>query len=440
MAGFTEAVLFFKNNKVCKEMFYTEFEAVLDDVAGIPDFIDQELEAAFVTINRDLLVTGAVFFLVAFNSQGKIDPSWNVPLRHLLDNAGQGLDLGAGPIKLVCRSICPITWHKEQLWDPVLGDEGSFPALVQAVKKNRLGIATDSKGVGTATHSLPLEQEVEGEVVPISAAVSKAMEKAFDERLAALKSEEKFNIATQAEAFRHRTEALERKYTQMLKDREQHIAGLKARLNEAELQIEQLGGTSDQQQQLLEQRQAELESLLAGGETGQQQLELLKADYARQLEEQLSERTAELRQQLAQREQELFERSTQIVDIRAELRSLRDQNQQLLSSDNKLIQEMGDKGIIFIAYHPGVEHLVIPPSELQEYLENPTAYVAQRCEVSQEHYRLWLEHYNLPICRALNDDGEVCGQSIEKVLRPALFRPGESDRCKKHSESLITPG
>ncbi len=66
MSDITEAIIFFKNDEVVKEMFYTEFEAVLDDVVGIPDFANQKIQAAFVKINPELYVLGAVFFLLDF--------------------------------------------------------------------------------------------------------------------------------------------------------------------------------------------------------------------------------------------------------------------------------------------------------------------------------------------------------------------------------------
>ena len=61
MGALTEAVVFFKGSDVVKEMFFAEFEAVLDDVVGIPDFASDEIQAAFVQIEDTLGVTGVVF-------------------------------------------------------------------------------------------------------------------------------------------------------------------------------------------------------------------------------------------------------------------------------------------------------------------------------------------------------------------------------------------
>ena len=82
MGALTEAVVFFKGSDVVKEMFFAEFEAVLDDVVGIPDFASDEIQAAFVQIEDTLVVTGVVFFIISFDGRGRVTGHWNIPLRH----------------------------------------------------------------------------------------------------------------------------------------------------------------------------------------------------------------------------------------------------------------------------------------------------------------------------------------------------------------------
>jgi hypothetical protein len=68
------AVVFFdSNNSVAKEMLYTEFEAVLDHIVGVPDFEGQKINAVYLQINQHLQVTAAVFFQVGFDSKGYTD-------------------------------------------------------------------------------------------------------------------------------------------------------------------------------------------------------------------------------------------------------------------------------------------------------------------------------------------------------------------------------
>lgn len=51
-----------------------------------------------------------------------------------------GPDLGAGPIRLCCRSQCPVDWHVQDLWDPDMNQQpNAFIVLRDLVKQNRLG-------------------------------------------------------------------------------------------------------------------------------------------------------------------------------------------------------------------------------------------------------------------------------------------------------------
>ena len=137
----TQAVMFFSDNQVVKEMLYPEFEAVLDNVVGISDFSAQQIQAVYVRINGQLKITAAVFFLLSFDDKGQVDRSWNIPLAHLADTAGKGPDMGAGPILLACRSQCSVSWHQRTLWDPVLENGvNTFKLIAQSAKRNRLAL------------------------------------------------------------------------------------------------------------------------------------------------------------------------------------------------------------------------------------------------------------------------------------------------------------
>ena len=143
-AQMVEAVLFFNDRGVCKEMLFPEFEALLDNVVNMPEFADQQMRLAYVLINPRLLVRAVVFFYLDFDEHGAADKGWNLPLRHLADNAGRGPDLGAGPIRLACRSQCPVSWHQMHLWDPSLAPGKNDLVLVRdAAKRNALGLLVE---------------------------------------------------------------------------------------------------------------------------------------------------------------------------------------------------------------------------------------------------------------------------------------------------------
>ncbi len=113
-----EAVLFFNDSGVCKEMLYPEFEALLDGLVRMPEYADRQMHLAYVLINPRLQARAAVFFYLDFDEQGGADTGWNLPLRNLAERAGRGPDMGGGPIRLACRSQCPVSWHQMHLWDP----------------------------------------------------------------------------------------------------------------------------------------------------------------------------------------------------------------------------------------------------------------------------------------------------------------------------------
>ena len=116
-----ELVLFWDGESVDRSMVYSDFEATLDNIVGIPAYSREEKRASYLRLNPALQIIGCVLFTVNFEADGFPERSWNIPLRHLVEVATRGPDLGAGPIQLACRSQCPISWHAPALWDPVMG-------------------------------------------------------------------------------------------------------------------------------------------------------------------------------------------------------------------------------------------------------------------------------------------------------------------------------
>ena len=445
MSALTEAIMFVRNGEVVKEMFFAEFEAVLDDVVGVPDFAGQQLQAVFVQINADMKITGAVFFTIGFDKRGRITGNWNIPLRHLLDHANFGPDLGGGVTKVACHSACPVSWYRNQLWDPVMEGNQTFVTLVSAVQRNRLGLVSDAfeSGPSQAQVSDFFRDHVSPPELVSGLSVSAAggrdapvFHRAYRARLKALKSAEQLRLATEQQRHQSRFDTAEEDFSRQLSEKNDELAKMKERLLEEVVQRRQLATSLDKQQQLLDEQKTEYEALLESvGSQGAyaDELEKLRKSYAKELKLKLQQQVVEFEERLNRRENELYQRSTEIVELRSELSRLRDQNRELLlNDDNKMLQEMAEKGVVFVAYHPGIEHLVIDRLEMPSYLRDPQAFAAQRCEVSVERYQCWLQHYRLPICRHQNAAGEYCGQPLIKVMRPKLFRAGESDRCKEH--------
>ncbi|NKI16818.1 hypothetical protein HCU74_05215 [Spongiibacter sp. KMU-166] len=452
MGAVTEAIVFFDDDVVVKEMYFAEFEAVLDDVVGISDFAGRDVQAVFVQISSSLKLLGAVFFAISFDSRGRIAGHWNLPLRHLLDHAGLGPDLGAGPIKVACRSACPVSWYRSHLWDPEMNDNHSFDQLCAAIARNRLGIISDMPVGSVAGNVSPFfsvppspapamgRQHSPTANDPGAAAKPSpgpVFHRRYRARLTAIRHAEKLRLATVNEAHLNQISVQEDRHNRKLAERDEQITQLKAELARSSKEVRALKLRVTQQHEQLAEAKRELEARIEkGGQDYRAQLEQFKLRYEHELADRLAEERRLAEEQIRRRDEQLYQRSTEIVDLRAELSRVRDQNEELLlSDDGKLLREMSEKGVVYVAYHPGIEHLLIAPEEMPVYLRNPVAFAAQRCGVDTKHYQRWLSHYRLPICQALGADGEVCGVPVRKIMRPHLYTFGESDRCEEHGSA-----
>ena len=159
---YSEVVLLFGKNTVSKQMPFSEFEAILDTYATIPELGGSEVRAAYVVIDYALNITACVLFLVEFSDDGSVNKSWNVPVRHMAEIAAPGPDLGSGPIRLACRSQCPIAWQQNATWDPNMGGAANdFKMMVALIKENRLCLATqDPNGDKGAANSFAADQPI----------------------------------------------------------------------------------------------------------------------------------------------------------------------------------------------------------------------------------------------------------------------------------------
>lgn len=142
----TEAVMFFSERGICKEMLYPEFEALLDGLMGTPDFADETMEAVFLQINNRLQVRAAVFFTLDFDMDGFVNRLWNLPLRTLAEKAARGPDMGGGPIRLVCLGFTNQPQYKPHLWKPgQRGGRSDLAWVKEAVRRNALGIVGEDE-------------------------------------------------------------------------------------------------------------------------------------------------------------------------------------------------------------------------------------------------------------------------------------------------------
>jgi hypothetical protein len=119
--------------------------------------------------------------------------------------------------------------------------------------------------------------------------------------------------------------------------------------------------------------------------------------------------------------------------LREELCQLRKDKIRLLNQGaDKFLERLESLGVSFIAFHPGAGHISVQLKDMSEYMENPIAFAASKCLVTEDHYRKWLAHYQSPLCQAPLTADRVCGCKIPRTDVPSQFVAGESDRCEKH--------
>jgi hypothetical protein len=424
-----QAVVFFDGGKLVKEMLHVEFEAVLDQVVGLPEFAGREIEACFLRINPRLQIVGCVFFLVDFDARGYVNRSWNIPLAHLLDNAGRGPDLGAGRIRLACRSQCSIPWHARQLWDPALeGPGNSFRWMQQALRRNRLGLQVEPEAEDIGEPPL-LNAGIDGErVVPAAArAQNQRLQQEYRGKLAALQEEQRLQLATFKSKAEEQLEQLHQRYQIQLNQMKEALESDRRMFMEEKRRGQDLKEKLEAQAAAFQQLRQQVQR-----ERGLEQSGLHKP-FEAELKARVEQASAELKEMLDMREVELFYREEQLGNLREEVTRLRQERESLINqSGDRLLQRLMESGVTFVTYQPGAEAMTIPGADMARYLDSPLAYVAEKSFVVPELYQQWLSHRELPVCAAPLDGGSICGEPVDKVERPGQFQPGSSDRCARH--------
>jgi hypothetical protein len=546
-AQMVEAVMFFsERGGICKEMLFAEFEALLDGVVNMPEFADQQMRMAYLLINPRLLVRSLVFFYLDFDEKGAADTGWNIPLRHLADNAGRGPDLGAGPIRLACRSQCPVSWHQMHLWDPNLGPENNDLALLRdAVKRNHMGLLVDDDmpqllaaerlqlAAEDHWHPADPQQQMAEEQAQVQAAKLEQEQRhkaaqlinqqrlqlsslaqqheqelgqfrlASDEQMQALQaqlltlqqklrqqaglnSSLKEQLSSQADEFTSSRElmtgqlrALERHaQTEVEILRRQFEADSQAKVAVALLEFkDQLAHSEEQDldrfrlasdeqnqalqaqlraaQQALRQQEesnlhlkAQLNSQAEGVQNAREQMsaqlraleqhaqaeaDILRRQFASELQAKVAAAVVEYKEQIAIRDVELAYRTELDQQLEQEVARLqRERDEFAGQGSEQVLERLSKLGVVFVVYHPGAGHLTIALADVARYQDNPMAYVAAKCFVSEMHYREWLAHYQNASCSALLPSGERCGMPLDRVDVPSRFVMGHSNCCARH--------
>ncbi|MEZ5560404.1 MAG: hypothetical protein R3E86_17905 [Pseudomonadales bacterium] len=142
--GLQEIVVLFAadGTAVDRELRMEDFEALVAGETALPERAASVVRAAYAVVGAGLAVRGVAFFQFRVTEEGLLDPTFNLPLRYMVENAGPGPQIvDVGPFRLACRSQCPVPWHAVHLWEPAgQGDDHPIKRVQKLVWRNSLGI------------------------------------------------------------------------------------------------------------------------------------------------------------------------------------------------------------------------------------------------------------------------------------------------------------
>lgn len=471
-----EMVLFWEGEGIDKVMMFSDFEATLDGYVGLSAYAGAEKRAAYVQLDEALKVRACVLFTIGFDNAGFAERSWNLPLRHMAEIAGRGPDMGAGPVNLSCRSQCSISWHAPKLWDPVMqGDRNTFAQIADEVAKAapRFGlkparsaapppmaasyapspaagadedipVLTDEPPMLMAAPADPgwqqerqqLMDRLAAQQLQISTLTTDKTETVarmgmlHQQQVSILEAQnskllgQQRALKEQSDALRVEVEAL-RHQISSLQGLEQNLA-TERRLHEEQLASvlhAKVGEETQRFEQLLVQKEQEFKTREAR----------LKAEQQVALDQRLGEEAARFRAQMEALRAELGKREETIAALTREVEAGKAEQARLQQgAADEFLRRLQSLGMNFVAFHPGAGHISVPMAELSTYANNPQAYAAAKCLVSEAQYRGWLAHYENPRCGASIGDNKCCDARLIRTDSPTKFAAGQSDRCARH--------
>ena len=463
-----------EDQEIEKTMLYDDFDAVVTGMAPLAQYAKQKKYAAYVQIDDSLGIKGIVLFTIQFDKSGYPENGWNIPLDSLLEVAGFGPDLGKGPIRLSCRSQCAISWHAPRLWNPVMDSaDNTFVQLQKALPDacSRLGIRPSKvAAVAAAARKNPstsLSFTATGIPVLTDAALQAAsynqsqklqeLEQKIQDltlRLQATVAEKEEQINLQSYVHQQQLDILQTqnmKLVEQNKNLKNQQSTQQERLDALNSQVSSLSGIEDSLRQERAIHQKQLQELqLALSAAGEQKNEIatlltnkdeeyqtrisrLKQEHLLSLDKRLEEEASRYLLSLKSLNAEIDELKETITQLEQQLEQEKQtHNQEQEASADNFLVKLESLGMNFVVYHAGVGNLSVPVVDLVIYLQNPTAYVAQKCLVTETHYRQWLQHYESPRCTAPIGEGQCCNARLIRTDSPSRFVVGQSDRCARH--------
>lgn len=432
-SDYYEAVLFFNEQGVVKEMRYSEFEAVLDNMVGIPEFAGTQVKAGYIMLTYGLQITSCVMFLMGFDQKGNADQEWNIPLRHLASRGGPGPNLGAGPIRLACRSQCSIAWHQSELWEPQeKGNFDPFITMSRAIIRNKLGF----KKIATADvdEDIPLVSDIVVITEPSKSAniknqeeVTRAPEthKKHKRELAKVRAEADRKLGALEHQHQEEVDQIIRAYRNEKLTLQEELRSLHHKLREQTVFHETVKTKYLDLQAKSNEWRGEVvlyKDQLTALQNSLNQLVLEKSQQHGSLEAQDSALQLELVESKAFLDTERLE----VARLKQVLYQTESEKRIMVKA---FIEQLKSLDVLFVAYHLGAGHISLTADQLTDYLDNPEYFAAQKCKVSLPQYQAWVTHFESPTC-------EICQEAIPRISLPADFVVGKHQFCHLHKPNM----
>jgi hypothetical protein len=429
-----EAVVLIAGEKIAREMLYPEFEAILDGFVPVPDFKASAAKAVYLCINSNLCITAAVFFVLNFDEKGMVDRRWNIPLQYLAEVSGKGPDLGAGPIRLACFSQCAIELQQNKLWDPQMEPgKSTFVALKKSIQTNRLGLVfkVPAQLKSAPIVMSPLHEQTQ---IVMQQKMHEHYAQELRDRLAGVLEEQRLRISTLQSEHQEVVKKLQHEHQQRLQAHQERLQLLETQNTELDARNLTLKENLEIQASKAEGvREYFSHKLKAAQQDENSQIQAMHENSSLETELKIQTATAELREMLDMREVELFYRHQNESNLKEEIVKLKYECQALLNnSGEQLLTRLDKVGVNFVVYYPGAGQFTIALDDLSRYLDNPTAFVAQKMGVNESLYSHWFSHYQNPLCCGTDASGNTCGKPLVRIGSPLEFHEGESDRCENH--------
>ncbi|MFT6389452.1 MAG: hypothetical protein ACJAUP_002845 [Cellvibrionaceae bacterium] len=410
-----EAILFFDDLKIVKEMTFLEFQAILDSYVPLNDMANRSVGAVYVRVNAKYHATATVFFRINFDREGFVETAWNMPLQHLADKAAKGPNMGSGLVSLACFSQCPIADQKDNLWDPQMqAANNDFITIKKCLQVNNLGLVFNAVHKASVDQSESMYEERTRTAMMIK-------EQRLRQKLFAAKADQdlrQLNLDHQESTYNYKKKCDELELA--LKNERHKRTQLE---NKSKGQLDKIAGMREYFNAKLKQYQ----------QNKDYQSDALREDYDAQFQVESAKLAKRHVAALEAQDVELIHRRGQETQLQREIIKLKREKQELAESSRvNVFYQLDDAGINFVTYHLGVGHLTLEVNEIDVYLSNNMAFAATKCGVSEAHYQAWLNHYYNPSCEKQLDNGRLCDTPLVRLDSPSQFVMGVSSCCDEH--------